>query len=237
MEADDQADETRYEVEGFAFIGRTFEEYAHMFDLDVGALEGERILDCPAGPNSFVAGADERGADVTGVDAMFDRPPGELAARCRADVADVEPQLREKRELFAWDFYGGVEKRMEYLRRAAETFLADYPEGRTDGRYVHAELPRLPFAENSFSLVLSAHFLFLYGDRLDFDFHVRALRELLRVASGELRVFPVVGLDAEPYDRLEDVLATLEADGYDPALCEVPFEFQRGATEMLVVPA
>lgn len=237
MDAGDGAGATAYEVEGYAFIGRTFEEYTRMFDLDVATLDEETILDCPAGPNGFVATVHERGADVTGVDALFDRPPSELASRCRGDVADVEPELRRKRKLFTWEFYDDVDERMDYLRRAAETFLADYPEGRRQGRYVHAELPELPFAEDAFSLVLSGHFLFLYDDRLDREFHLASLRELCRVAAGEVRVFPIYGLDAEPSDHLTDVIAALEAEGYAPETRTVPFEFQQGADRMLVVPA
>lgn len=237
MSERDGSNPPAYEIEGFAFVGRTFDEYARMFDLDVATLGEETILDCPAGPNGFVAGAYERGADVTGVDALFDRAPAELAPRCRSDVADVESELREKRELFAWDFYDDVDDRMNYLRRATEAFLADYPEGRRQGRYVHAELPDLPFADDAFSLVLSGHFLFLYADRLGVEFHVACLLELLRVASGEVRVFPLRGLDAEPAGCLDEVVAALEAEGYAPGLGDVPFEFQRGADEMLVVPA
>ncbi len=83
--------------------------------------------------------------------------------------------------------------------------------------------------------MLSAHLLFLYGDRFDYEFHLEALRELARVAADEVRIFPLQGLDAQPYDRLEDVITTLEAEGYHPEIVPVPFEFQRGSTEMLVL--
>jgi hypothetical protein len=154
-----------------------------------------------------------------------------LARRSREDVAAVAAQHEEKRDLFAWEFYDDPAERRAYLDRARDRFLADYP----DGPYVAAALPDLPFADGAFSLVVSAHFLFLYDDRLDHGFHVDALRELARVASREVRVFPLVGLDTSRYDRLDDVLAALDADGYGVAVRDVPFEFQRGATEMLVV--
>jgi hypothetical protein len=223
-------DEDEFEVEEFAFIGRTFEEYRPMFDLDEATLREETILDCPSGPGSFVALAHERGASVTGVDVMYEHPPEELARRCRADYEHAADQLSEKRDLFTWEFYGGVEDRARVLREAYETFLADYPEGRREGRYLYAGLPRLPFADDSFSVVLSAHFLFLYGDRLGYDFHVGTLRELARVASEEVRVFPLVGLDTEPYERLDEVRSELTDQGLSNRVREAPFEFQQGAT-------
>lgn len=47
-------------------------------------------------------------------------------------------------------------------------------------QYVSATLPHLPFMDNEFDLTLSAHFLFMYGDLLDYSFHLETLKELLR---------------------------------------------------------
>jgi len=78
-----------------------------------------------------------------------------------------------------------------------------------------------------------SHFLFLYDDRLDFEFHVASLRELARITDGEVRVYPLVNLKAEPSRVLEGLSgASL------PGRLErrpVPFEFLRGAREMLVL--
>ncbi|XVH33293.1 hypothetical protein ACNS7O_14865 (plasmid) [Haloferacaceae archaeon DSL9] len=137
--------------------------------------------------------------------------------------------------MFNWGFYGDVEGRKQLLNEAYETFIDDYAEGRKQGRYIHAELPKLPFEADSFSVVLSAHFLFLYSDRLDYDFHLSTLRELTRVASEQVRIFPLVGLDTAKYGRLDDIIQELTEDGHIVDLVEVPFEFQQGAGEMLVI--
>jgi len=76
-----------------------------------------------------------------------------------------------------------------------EDFLADYPAGRSEGRYVDAGLPSLPFEDNRFELALCSHLLFFYSEQLSLDFHVQAVRELCRVA-GEARIFPVLELEA-----------------------------------------
>lgn len=226
-------DPDRYEVESaFAFLGRTFEEYAAFFDLEAAALAGRRVLDCPAGPSGFVAGASARGASAVGVDPVFGQPPAVLARRQREAVGSVAAQLPEKAHLFTWDFYDGVPDRLGYLRRAGRRFLADVD--RHPGRYVAAALPDLPFADDAFDLVCSANLLFLYGDRLDRRFHREALRELRRVGS-EVRVFPTVGLDTEPSPHLEPVTAWLADRGHDVETRRVPYEFQQGADKMLVV--
>ena len=229
------ADAFEVETDEFAVIGRTFEEYRHFFDLDPERLVGETVLDCPSGVGSFVAEATDRGVDAVGADVLYDTPSPRLARRSRRDFHDTVRQVREKRDLFVWNYYDDVQARRARLRDAHERFLRDYDDGRRAGRYVAARLPDLPFRDDRFSLVLSAHLLFLYVDRLSHEFHREALRELCRVSNDEVRVFPLVGLDTEPYDSLVEILADLRDAGYDATVESVPFEFQRGATEMLRV--
>jgi len=112
-------------------------------------------------------------------------------------------------------------------------FAERFTEGFDKGYYVHARLPRLPFPDKSFALVLSGNFLFLYGDRLNMDFHISCIRELLRVSSAEVRIFPLVGLDARLYPHLHEMIPLLNSEDTKAVLVPVPFEFQRGANMML----
>ncbi len=217
----------------FLLTGRTLREYQAMFDLDLDSLVGRTVLDCPSGAGSFVREAADRGVEITGCDVRYDQPPAVLKRAAHDDCSAIANQLPEKADLFEWEFYGTVDHRLELMERAIETFCTDYSPGRTEGRYVYGQLPTLPFADETFDLVLSAHLLFLYGDRLDFEFHLAAIRELCRVASEEVRIFPLVGLDTESYDHLDAVIEELAEDGYQPARIDVPFEFQQGATELL----
>src|SRR5215469_1021562 len=84
----------------------------------------------------------------------------------------------------------------------------DYPAGKAEGRYVDAQLPTLPFADQSFDHALCSHFLFLflYSAQLGEKFHRAAMLEMCRIAR-ESRVFPLLALEAscrqsrEPYHR------------------------------------
>jgi hypothetical protein len=240
-------DASAWTVDGeYAFLGRTFEEYVRLFDLDPEALVGRRVLDCPSGPASFVAEASRRGVDAVGADVAYRASMDALACRCRRDFEDAAAQHRAKRELFNWDFYGDVVTKDRYQRAAYELFLADYGPARGDGTsrsagragssaYVAAGLPRLPFPDDAFDLALSGHLLFLYGDRLSVRFHRDALRELVRVATEQVRVYPLTGLDTERYDHLDEVVAPIRSAGHRVEIRSVPFEFQRGADETLVI--
>lgn len=130
----------RFEVNGFALIGRTFEEYVHMFDLDPAALAGRTVLDCPSGVGSFVRTANDHGINAMGADIAYRMSTARLAHRARADYERVVAQLPEKASLFEWRFYGDIDGRSRYLSRAYEGFLDDFETNRH--RYVHAACQR-----------------------------------------------------------------------------------------------
>lgn len=220
-------------LDRIAFLGRTFAEYLDMFGLDRAAPMAGPVLDCPAGPSSFAAGAARAGGDVTACDALYGLSPGALRARGEADIAYVFEKFDEVAHLYAWGYYRDRQEVISLRKKALEMFLGDFESGKAAGRYVPATLPRLPFPDGKFALVLSGHFLFLYGDRMGFEFHLAALRELLRVSSGEVRVFPLAGLDARPYPRLGEIIGALNGDGMQSEVLAVPLEFQRGASAML----
>ena len=178
-------------------------------------------------------GGRTRGRAVA-ADPLYGPPAATLEPELSAAVETNVAQLREKRDLFVWDVYGDVETRGRYLRAATERFLADYAAN--PGRYVAAAVPSLPFVAGAFDLALVANLLFLYDDRLDLAFHLAAVRELVRVA-GEVRVFPLSSLDATRSVLVDPFVDRLRADGLSARFESVPYEFQPGATEMLVVTA
>ncbi|WP_436926485.1 class I SAM-dependent methyltransferase [Halosimplex amylolyticum] len=220
-------------ADDFLTIGRTFAEYRRMFDLGIDDLAGRELLDCGGGAGAFTATAAELAADAGAVDPLYGPPAAALESELDAAIEYNVTQLREKRDLFVWDFYGDVDTRSRYLRAAAERFLADYATH--PDRYVAGGLPDLPVDDDSVDLALVANLLFVYDDRLDREFHAAALRDLARVAREEVRVFPLHSLDRTRSEYVEPVAESLRTDGHRVSLREVPYEFQPGATEMLVI--
>ena len=120
------------------------------------------------------------------------------------------------------------EARMSAMKR----FLADFADGKRDGRYVEGMLPELTFSDSHFELALCSHFLFLYSEQFDTAFHIQAVRELCRVAN-EVRIFPLFDLSATLSWHVEPVMNTLRGDGFSVSMVDVDYEFQKGATQML----
>ncbi len=184
------------------------------------------------GPASFNAEATVQGADVVSVDPLYAFDADEIRRRIKEVCPQVLEQTRQNRDGFVWRDFKSIEELGRARLRAMLSFLADYPAGRESGRYVAAELPKLPFEDGSFSLALCSHFLFLYGDQLSEQFHVDAVVELCRVAA-EVRIFPLIGLDNKPSPHVGAVRRAVERLGRKVRIERVAYEFQRGGNEMM----
>ena len=227
--------EHRLEIDRVVFVGRTLREYVGFFNLDLDSLKGKAVLDCPSGPSSFVAEANEIGVRAVGCDPMYDLTLEDLVRICERDINHVIKQLSEKRHLFKWDYYSSVEDVKDSRTHALNIFKKDFSSGRIEKRYVKATLPNLPFQNKSFDLVLCAHFLFLYDDRLDYNFHLNSILELCRVCSREVRIYPLESMNAKLYHDMEKLMFDLGRRGYRPEIIKVKFEFLSGSNLMLRV--
>ena len=72
----------------------------------------------------------------------------------------------------------------------------------------------------------------MYTD-LGYDFHIRAMTEMLRVCR-EIRLFPIVDLDANKTDLVSDVIDYFKQNHFVEIL-ETQYEFQKGGNKMLVI--
>lgn len=84
-------------------------------------------------------------------------------------------------------------------------------------------------------MLISAHFLFMYADRLDYQFHIETLNELLRVSKEEIRIFPLVDLEGKRYKHLDKIITYLSKLGCTVEEVTVPYEFQINANSMLKI--
>lgn len=221
------------QLDRVAFYGRTLLEYLKMFDLNLELWKGGRILDCPAGASSFVAEANKQGIHVVACDPLFGNDLKSLINHGKADIEHVVKRVSLVPHLFKWEFYPSINALKDCRTLALQRFVEDYPIGTAEKRYIKAELPKLPFDDKSFDLVLSGHFLFTYCDKFDYSFHIASILELFRVSSKEVRVNPIQGPNAQPYEYIGTLLSDLKKRGISVEIVPVSFEFQRGSNQML----
>jgi hypothetical protein len=223
------------DLPSISFFGRSLAEYAQFFALDISALRGRDVLDVAAGPSSFAAEACARKINAVAVDPLYGQPLDQLTTKVRFDYDHMFAQIRAKRRLFRCKAFPSLEAAELDRRGAAERFLADYEAHFIHNRYVSGSLPRLPFFDGTFDVVLCAHLLFTYAARFDFEWHLAACRELVRVSADDVRIHPLVGLDGKPYPGLNRLRRELREVGISSEVRAVAYEFFAGADAMLVL--
>jgi hypothetical protein len=211
--------------------GRSFDEYVSMFRLTDADLT-RSILGCGDGPASFNAELTRRGGRVVSADPLYRFSADQIRSRIDETTPIMVEQMSANQESFLWTRFSSVTDVTNARLASMEIFLGDYP-GPGGQRYVDASVPQLPFADGEFELALSSHFLFLYSEQRSRDFHVDAMLDLCRVAR-EVRIFPLLELSGAVSRHLDAVTSALHDRGIHVKRVDVPYRFQRGATEMLV---
>jgi len=216
--------------------GRPFWEYMQMFKLSKEDLD-KRILDCAGGPAAFNDDLTKLGGSIVSVDPAYEMEPAAIKGHIDEAHKVVGRILGENMQHYNMDLYNhSVDEYCQVHMASMEDFLADFPVGRSEGRYLVGALPRLPFEDRQFDLALCGNLLFAYRDVFSIDFHVRAIEELCRVA-GEARVFPVTRPGSRETTDLEDIMRQLTEHGYRAERVELAYEFRKFNKEMLRVVA
>ncbi len=214
--------------------GRSKKEYMEMFNLGKEDVLHKRILGCGDGPSSFNTEVDYDGGRVVSIDPLYAYTKQQIMQRIDEVAEEVMAQVRANADSFVWKNIPDVES-LEHMRiEAMMEFLMDYEEGLEEGRYIAADLPDLPFEDNSFDIALCSHLIFLYSDHLSEAFHKAAIDEMLRVAN-EVRIFPLLTLDNKLSPHLEPVIDHLRSNGYKAEVVPTGYEFQKGADEILQI--
>jgi hypothetical protein len=214
-------------------FGRSLSEYQQLFNLTPTDLS-KRIIGVGDGPASFNAEATALGATVISIDPIYAFSGDEIRQRFEQVVDNIIDQIEATPGDWIWSYHQSPADLRRNREAALHRFLADYPTGLALGRYQLDRLPELKFEDDAFDLALCSHFLFLYSEQVDYDFHRASLYEMLRV-SPEVRVFPLLTLMLKRSPHLDPLLADLTQAGYQTRIERVPYELQRGGNEMLVV--
>lgn len=212
--------------------GRNISEYRKMFMLSDDDMN-RKIAGFGDGPASFNCQANKQGFSVTSFDPIYQFTREQLEKRIEEVRTIVMNQMEENMENYIWTNIKSLDE-LEHLRMSAmKIFLDDFEQGKAEGRYAYHELPAiLNVPDNSFDIGLSSHFLLMYTS-LGYDFHIRSITEMLRVCK-QIRIFPIVNLDAEKTDLTENVIKYF-SEKYSTKIIDTSYEFQKGENKMLII--
>ena len=175
-----------------------------------------------------------RGGSVISCDPLYAFSGGEIEARFLETNRELIEKLRRNPDGYDWNYFAGSEAVSRARIEALSIFLADFEDGKAQGRYLPDALPRLPFASGAFDLALCSFLFFLRPERHSIPFHVDGLAELSRVAR-EVRVFPVLQLDGRVPDYAKEIYESLRAKRISVSFVSVPPTLHKGADRVLVL--
>jgi hypothetical protein len=188
--------------------GYSLDDYAAMFALSVED-RSRSILGCGDGASSFNAEGTAQGMRVVSVDALYDLRTAQIQSQIDATPGIAAARLA-----------------------AMQRFLADYPDGLNQGRYVSGTLPELPFMDNTYDLALCSHLQILADGQHDAACYLSAVQELCRVAE-EVRIFLLAEVGTTSSPHLVEVETAMQAFGFSVARVPIGGEILTGANQML----
>lgn len=213
--------------------GHHLDEYQEMFDLTPAHLDSS-LLEYASGPSAFNAEMHQAGKQCISCDPMFTLDKDTFISKAALVFADMLEKVSVERDKFDFRYYGNFEGLIEKRRSGMATFFADYLVGKNEKRYLPIEEITLPFADFSFDMALSSHYLFGEIDDLDLDFHIRVIKELARVGK-EVRIFPLIDREGQPSPYLGPVLLELQHHNYGVEVRSVRYNLQSQGNAMLRV--
>lgn len=226
--------EIKLDLKDIVLIGRTFDEYYSMFDLCSINQEKDRILDVASGVSSFCVEANSKGYHVTASDRIYHLSPLDIEQKCKKDLKVVVEQLTDVMELYNWEFFGTIDDLRQAREKAYKLFVEDF-KSKGKNRYFLTVYPHSSFQDNQFTISLVSHFLFLYDEHLDYEFHKKTILELIRISSAQVRVFPLVNLKGKRSLFVEELLNDLDLNDYNMIIEKVNYEFVKTGNEMLII--
>lgn len=214
--------------------GRSLKEYQDMFLLSESDLN-KTILGCGDGPACFNAEWTQMGGKVVSADPVYQFSPEQIKSRIEELYPEIMEQMSKTAENYVWTSIKSVADLGKIRMDAMSKFILDFASAK-ERRYVNSGLPNLPFENLQFDIALCSHYLFLYSDQVSEKEHLASITEMCRVAK-EIRIYPLVALNGSNSKHIEAAISLLKDLNRKVIFKKVNYEFQKGATEMLVATA
>ncbi len=129
-------------LRGVVPFGRSFDEYAKMFNLTQAELQ-QPILSVADGPASFNAEGTRLGHRIRSVDPLYCFSATQIKQRFDAVVDDIIHQVENSLDDWVWSYHRSPENLRKNRENAIELFCQDFEGGKTEGRYQVGGLPQL----------------------------------------------------------------------------------------------
>ena len=224
----------KLELKDIVLIGRTFDEYYRMFELSNINFKDEKILDVASGVSSFCSEANSKGYNVTASDKIYHFSAKEIEEKCISDLKMVMEKLPSVADLYKWEFFKNIDVLKKNRERTYKLFIEDFRK-ENGKRYITTEYPQTKFSDDEFTISLISHFLFMYDEHIDYEFHKKTISEIIRITTKDIRIFPIVNLKGKRSLFVDKLMRDDEFRDYKMTIKKVDYEFMRNGNEMVLI--
>ncbi len=214
-------------------VGRTLDEYIKMFNLTEDDCK-KSILSVADGPASFNAEGSQLGYTIKSVDPLYVFNSEQIKNRFDEVIDNIIEQIENTSNNWVWSYHKSPQDLRKNRENVISLFCEDYEQGKKEHRYEIGELPKLKYKDNEYELGLISHFLFLYSEHFDQQFHLDSINEMLRVCQ-EVRLFPLITLKHEIYPYLDVIIEAFKNKDYECKIETVAYELQPKGNQMLKI--
>lgn len=212
--------------------GRNFSEYCQMFNLKEEDKKSH-ILGVGDGPASFNYEGNKKGYNIKSIDPIYKFSKSQISKRIEETFQLVIDNTSKNLNNFVWETIKNIDELTKIRMEAMNVFLDDLEKGISEKRYIYGELPNVNL-EEKFDLALASHFLFLYSDNLDYEFHINSITKVMSFAK-EFRIFPIYDLNNNLSKHLKNVIIHFENLGYSCELVKSSYDFLKNGNEYLTI--
>lgn len=198
-------------------------------------LSSWSFLDCAAGASSFVSEARRADAEAMALDPMYALPVEQIVDRGARGLFATNTNVRRESERYNWcaETFPNADAHLLERSQALGRFIADIASPGSHERYLAGSLEAIPLEDGAVDYVMCSHFLFLHAAHFNEDFHIRCVREMIRVSRRKVLIFPLVGFEATADRHLAAVQADLSTQNLTVALAKRGPNFFRAADVLL----
>ena len=162
--------------------------------------------------------------NVIAMDPIYEIDSKELEVKCIKDLDLIINELNGVEYLYIWKIFRNKDHLKKQREKAYKAFIKHYKE--YNGKYYLAEtMPKTKFKDNLFDIGISSHLLFVYDRIFDYNFHKNTIKEMLRICSKEIRIFPLVNLYRQKSRLLKEFLDDAEFQNHSISIERVDYAF------------
>lgn len=200
-------------------------DYRHIFALN-GPDFQKKMLIYPSGISSVNAELHALGHSVTSIDPLYRLSFKEMSDYVQKVLKENKVYLRQNLNILSAPNEAAAESVLAAWQKSAEQFLADYEEGKKQGRYRAQDCPDAHSNGQSFELLLCSDFLF---NAIAQNAPQKILNTLCASAA-EVRIFPI---EKSASSEIGPILLSFQQRNFGIELRSVSFPQRHNGHAML----